>query len=193
MKGRKNAMLTTEDRRWLTGEKTYDGPHAKQQRYQRRRDIRERVYNSILDFSILLEGWEQRECDKVFETVRLADYPDYSDEFTAGLRDGFAFILQNTDIRLVGGDPSHSFAESIGEQLLYDAIRKIADSAGRDILELSLCIDSTKQRSESSLDALQRGDELTRAELESLMHHERIDNGALQEFLREQLLNGGTS
>lgn len=192
MKGRKNGMLTTEDRRWLTGEKSYTGPHAKQQRYQRRRDIRERVYNSILDFSILLAGWEQNEREKVFETVRRTRTPDYTDEFTVGLRDSLAFILHNTDLRLVGGDPSSNTIAPIGEQLLYDAIDNIAASAGREISELSLHIDSTELQQRSSLDALRRDDELTREELETLMQHEQIDDGALREFLREQLLNGGT-
>jgi hypothetical protein len=69
MTGRKNAMLTTEDRRWLTGEKVYDGQHAKQQRYQRRRDIRECVYNSMLDFSILPDELDDEWRDIFSEVV----------------------------------------------------------------------------------------------------------------------------
>lgn len=100
MTGRKNAMLTTEDRRWLTGKKTYDGQHAKQQRYQRRKDIRERVYNSMLDFSILFEELEEDEWREILGEVDDAgrQWRDADDDLQAGVRDGLAFLLRSVGI-----------------------------------------------------------------------------------------------
>lgn len=144
MTGRKNAMLTTEDRRWLTGEKRYEDEHAKQRRYQRRRDIRKRVYNSSLDFSILFEHLEADEREKVFgtPTTNQASLTD-DRELTNGVRDGLAFLLYST------GSTSSMDAddgpEPIAERLLTEALRRagrkdgiLVESADLDIEAVAL-------------------------------------------------------
>jgi hypothetical protein len=63
---RPNAMLTKTQRAFLKGEKEYTGEHAKQQRYQRREAIKERVENTLLDFQLLFEAWEERGSGDLF-------------------------------------------------------------------------------------------------------------------------------
>lgn len=100
MVSRENAMLTTEDRRRLTGERTYEGQHAKQQRYQRRNDVRDRVYNSILDFTIRFEDLEEDERRKVFGEVTDdgSQWIDTDEEFRDGVRGALAFLLRGVGV-----------------------------------------------------------------------------------------------
>lgn len=63
---RPNAMLTKTQRAFLRGEKEYTGNSAKQQRYERRRAIQERVQNTLLDFQLLFDTWEDRGTGSLF-------------------------------------------------------------------------------------------------------------------------------
>jgi len=63
---RPTAMLTKTQRAFLKGEKEYTGDHAKQQRYQRRKAIKERVENTLQDFALLFETWNERGSGELF-------------------------------------------------------------------------------------------------------------------------------
>jgi hypothetical protein len=195
MVSRKNAMLTTEDRRWLTGEKTYEGEHAKQQRYQRRRDIRERVSNAILDFSILFTHLEDREYEKLFASVSAGGVPretDADDSFIDGICDALAFLLYNTGITRSMGQSSASTGDTTAaEALLSEALYR----AGRrdDILvrNVALDIDATRSPPERLLDDLAEGNDLSPAELRLLMDSDLVDGGDVQQCLRTTLFEDG--
>lgn len=192
MASRKNAMLTTEDRRWLTGEKSYEGEHAKQQRYQRRRDIHERVYNSLLDFSILLAHLEERERAKLFG----ADAEERRERFAdsalqGGVRDGLAFLLYNAGItdRMGKEDSDEGLADRLLEEALYRAGRR--DDVFVEHAELR--IEATRLPGERLLDRLEAGEELSPAELRYLLELEAVDTAAVQERVRELLFDGGSA
>jgi len=59
-------MLTKTQRAFLKGEKEYTGEHAKQERYQRRQAIKERVENTLRDFELLFETWDERGSGSLF-------------------------------------------------------------------------------------------------------------------------------
>lgn len=195
MESRKNAMLTTEDRRWLTGEKTYEGEHAKQQRYQRRRDIRDRVSNAILDFSILFAHLEQREREKLFGTVSSGPSQrgtDDGDSFMDGICDGLAFLLYNTGITRSMGQSSIPTSEpTAAEQFLSEALYR----AGRkdDILvrNATLDIDADQVPPEQLLEKLAEGNDLSPAELRLLMESDLVDIADVQHCLRASLFEDG--
>jgi hypothetical protein len=195
MESRKNAMLTTEDRRWLTGEKIYEGEHAKQQRYQRRRDIRERVSNTILDFSILFAHLEQREREKIFETVSSGVSQrgtDDNDSLIDGICDGLAFLLYNTGITRSMGQSSAPEAETTAaEQLLSEALYR----AGRkdDILvrNATVDIDADRVPPEQLHEKLAEGNDLSPAELRLLIESDLVDTADVQHCLRESLFEDG--
>jgi hypothetical protein len=192
MASRKNAMLTTEDRRWLTGEKRYEGEHAKQQRYQRRRDIHERVYNSLLDFSILFAHLEERERAKLFGSDTEERRERFADGTLAdGVRDGLAFLLYNAGIaERMGRERSD---EDLADRLLEEAIYR----AGRrdDVLveRVALEIEATRMPGERLLERLEAGEALSPAELGFLLELESVDAAAVQERIREQVFEGGSS
>lgn len=184
-------MLTTEDRRWLTGEKRYEGEHAKQQRYQRRRDIHERVYNSLLDFSILFANLEERERAKLFG----ADAEERLERFTdaaleEGVSDGLAFLLYNAGItERMGAERS---SDGLADRLLGEALYR----AGRrdDVLVegVALEIEATRLPGERLLDRLEAGEELSPAELRFLLELETVDTAAVQERIRAMLFDDAT-
>lgn len=185
-------MLTTEDRRWLTGEKSYEGEHAKQQRYQRRRDIHERVYNSLLDFSILIAHLEERERAKLFG----ADAEERRERFAdpalqGGVRDGLAFLLYNAGItdRMGKEGSDEGLADRLLEEALYRAGRR------DDVLveRAELRIEATRLPGERLLDRLEAGEELSPAELRYLLELEAVDTAAVQERVRELLFEGGSA
>lgn len=187
MTGRKNAMLTTEDRRWLTGEKRYEGEHAKQQRYQRRRDIRERVYNSVLDFSILFEHLEADEREKLFGTPGTKRKPIVDDqEFTDGIRDALAFLLYNTGITSMM-DADENGTEPIAERLLAEALHQAGRKDGILVENVELDIDATDLPRTSLLEDLEAGNELSPRELRVLLESEQVDTRNVQEHIRRQL------
>ncbi len=179
---RKNAMLTTEDRRWLTGEKGYEGEHAKQQRYQRRRDIRERVYNSLLDFTILFDHLEDEEREKLFERLRAEG------EFTDGLRDALAFVLYNTGITETltcgGGSP-----ESTAERLLLDALYRVGRREDVLVERVELDVEARRAPLPSVLEELEAGEELSPAAVRLLVESDRIDADELQECIRRAVFD----
>lgn len=66
----KEALLTKTQRKFLTGERTYDGEYAKQQRYQRRRAIQERVFSGLLDGGILWQDLPAEQREEIFDAWR---------------------------------------------------------------------------------------------------------------------------
>lgn len=67
---RPNALLTKKDREWLRAdEPLYTGKSAKQQRYRRRRSIRERMVASLEDFSLLFGELEEPERAKIIDDL----------------------------------------------------------------------------------------------------------------------------
>ncbi|WP_264556356.1 hypothetical protein [Halocatena marina] len=189
MAGRKNAMLTTEDRRWLTGEKTYEGEHAKQQRYQRRRDIRERVYNSILDFTILFQQLEETEREKLFG--HLSDDGtqwDIEDEaFEAGIRDALAFLLYNIGVTKPLSTDKATSSTPVAEQLITDAIYHAGRRDDYLVETVELNITATHLPLSNVLDDLEAGTTLSPARLRVLMESDRVDTAEIQECVRRMI------
>ncbi|NKE36580.1 hypothetical protein GWG54_12270 [Natronococcus sp. JC468] len=184
MNERKNAMLTTEDRRWLTGEKSYEGEHAKQQRYQRRRDIRQRVYNAILDFGILFEHLEEAEREKLFEHLSGSGVEYEDDEFASGLRDGLAFVLYNTGITeaMVRDDSERSAV--VAEQFLEDAIYAAGKRDEFLVEDVDLTIEASPAPIAALLEDLKVGNDLSPAGLRLLMESDKIDTAEVQDCIK---------
>lgn len=193
MTSRKNAMLTTEDRRWLTGEKTYEGQHAKQQRYQRRNDIRERVYNSVLDFTILLEELDEDERQKIFGIITDdgRQWVDTDSEFRDSVRDALAFLLRGIGIGALMRKPSTPHRR-VPELLLETALSRAGQREGFLIEDMTLDIDATEIAVPDVLERLETGEELSPTELYLLMESGAIDPVALQDCLRPHIKIGET-
>lgn len=189
MTGRKNAMLTTEDRRWLNGEKEYDGQHAKQQRYQRRRDIRERVYSSMLDFSILVDKLDDDEWrDIVGEVVDEGKQWQNADEdLQAGVRDGLAFLLRTVGVAALMRNGQES-QDTVPERLFTAALRRAGHRDGLLVESVSLDIEATDVGIPELLEDLQSDEPMSAGSLYLLMESGAVDTDVVQDCLRDQLL-----
>lgn len=178
-------MLTTEDRRWLTGEKSYEGEHAKQQRYQRRRDIRQRVHNSILDFSILFEHLEDAEREKLFEKSRV----DGIEEFERGLRDALAFVLYGAGLTETMDRAGSDRPASLADHLLWDAVER----AGRrdDILveSVDLAIEATDGHVATIVEKLRSDENVSPTELAVLLESGEVDTDDVRTCIRKELFD----
>jgi len=191
MTARRNAMLTTEDRRWLTGEKRYEGEHAKQQRYQRRRDVRERVATSIRDFSILLHQLEPAERRKVFDPAH-ADAGGVPDdpELTRGVRDGLAFLLHATGIADGMGGSATGVAGTTAGDLLVEAITEAGRKEGYLVERVDLEVEARPVDRDRIVEKLAADELLTPAELTAAIEHEAVDATAIQARVREMVIEG---
>jgi hypothetical protein len=183
-------MLTTEDRRWLAGEKSYEGQHAKQQRYQRRRDIRSRVQNTILDFSILFEHLEESEREKLFGLIDENETDDDGDnEFTNGLRDTLAFVLYNTGITESMNREKSEGPGPLAERLLRDAVYRAGARDEILVEDIDLTIEATHASVSEILDDLKAGNEVSPARLCLLLESDEIDTAGVQDCIRKTIID----
>jgi len=187
MSSRKNAILTTQDRRWLTGEKTYEGQHAKQQRYQRRRDIRERVYNSMLDFTILFEELDAEEHRKIFGEVSPdgRQWTNDDADLRDGIRDGLAFFFYTVGIAAMMRDDENQ-TTSVPEWMVESGIQRAGQEEGFLVESVELDVEASDVAVPELLDALESGEEISPAGLYHLMEGGALDADVVQDCLREQ-------
>lgn len=120
MTGDKNAMLSDVDREFILSDGDYyTGKHAKQQRYQRRKAIREKVRSSLKDFTLLFDHLDDGELEKIFTTDEGTWLGEEDPEFYAGARDALATILYHTGITQymgLGSAPSGLLAADLLEE-----------------------------------------------------------------------------
>jgi len=180
-------MLTTEDRRWLTGEKTYDGQHAKQQRYQRRRDIRERVYNSMLDFTVLFEELDPEEHRKIFGEVSPdgRQWTNDDADLRDGIRDGLGFLFYTVGIAAMMRDEEGERA-SVPEWIVESGLQRAGQKEGFLVESVDLDIEASDVAVPELLDALESGEDISPAGLYHLVECGALDPDIVQDCLREQ-------
>lgn len=192
MAGRKNAMLTTEDRRWLTNEKTYEGEHAKQQRYQRRRDIRERIYNSILDFTILFQHLEETEREKLFGHIAGdgSCQIDDPDAFEEGICDALAFLLYNVGgTSLMRTPDTDTQGRVVAQRVVTDALYRAGRRDDLLVEDVTLDIDATYLPLPNVLDELDAGTPLSPARLRVLLESDQVDTAEIQACVRRMIFD----
>jgi hypothetical protein len=193
MTGRKNAMLTTEDRRWLTGDKVYDGQHAKQQRDQRRRDIRERIYNSMLDFSILIDELDDDEWREIFGEVTDGgqQWQNVEEDLQTGVRDGLALLLRTIGVATLMRDEQAS-QSTVPERLFTAALRRAGHRDGLLVESAFLDIEATDVGIPKLLEDLQSDEPMSAGSLYLLMESGAVDTDVVQDCLRDHLLEDGS-
>lgn len=94
MSNRPSGVLTPTDRDFLKSEDSYyQGDNARQSRYQRRRDIRQRIVASLLDFTEINTYLDQDERRKIFSEPEKNGADDYA-EFGLALQSllGWVYI-----------------------------------------------------------------------------------------------------
>jgi hypothetical protein len=149
---RARGILSTVDREWLRGEKEYD---HRQQTYDRRKKIRDRVRNSIMDYPVLMSEWGYDELEHAVDPLKNSDA--HKQGLTAGLVDGVALLFAANAAAYSAGrinDPEmyetlvsdaisracrfNGIAADVGVNVEIDTIGTLDAAAGEDHADLSL-------------------------------------------------------
>lgn len=188
---RERGILNDADRKWLLMDRDeYIMKHSRQYWGQRRDEVRKRVRNGILDFTLLFEHLEHDQREELFGG-RLTPHRRFDDpDFEAGVRDTLAFMLDGTGI-FTHLDEWETHNEMTGERLLEEAFARGAWRWGHDLQDFQLEVVAERIPVRELLQRLDAGESLTVDELARLAisQHDRVDPAVLQASLREQLLD----
>lgn len=137
---RDRGILTEADWAYLRGESDL----TEGSEYNRRRDIRERLRNSILDFTLLMENFEDNE-DLVREVIAADD-----DEVWQGMADAIALFFCAVTDRIEAGDViPNSLLSGQGEHHSTRFLRLLGSGLERGYLERDLLLDDAELTTET--------------------------------------------
>jgi hypothetical protein len=93
------SLLTNAQREYLRGEREVDAPNERAIRSR----IRERTVNAVLDFSILVQGLDEEDIEKIRKDERLSPEKSGWKYTSKALADmfGFLYLLQDRGPRMV--------------------------------------------------------------------------------------------
>lgn len=183
-----HAMLTSTDRKFLRCEGDYyTGDNAKQQRYDRRQNIRNRVETSLKDFGILFDHLTETERVDIFGEYNTPYRREFdNEEIREGVIDALAFLLRESSVAdhmgrgRVGDSPYHN--------VMLEALRRVGNSEGYLVTGFDPdCIEAERMPEKELKTKLDRGDELSSEELRYLIEQEDLKS-EVQEQLQERIL-----
>lgn len=181
---RERGILAEADRGYLLEKEEYG---SRQTRYERRKAIRERVREGLIDFTLLFDELEHDEREKIFGSNLTAQI-QLDDNLEAGMRDALAFILE-------GAGGSTLFNERrpddvTSERLLERAIKRIGRRYGYFVRHIDASkIDVQAERLPWDLEkGLEEGEELPPEALAHIMEeYDEIDVHEVQELMRSMI------
>jgi len=197
---RDRGILTKDDREYLTGEKEYSN---KQSEIDARYRIRNRVKNSILDFTILLVNLPEKDREQIFHSntpdenqqQSLDEFQKFikQTKFVRGIEHALGFIYMGVS------DLDWEF-----EKILEAGIRNAEEKQGRivDDVSVNVRINYSEPDVDELINRFQNGDELTAEEIRTLIRSGEFDIGPdvldkifkeMSEELSEELEDGNLS
>lgn len=198
-----NAMLTETDREFLRDpDGYYTGPNAKQQRYERRQNIKRRLRESLFDLALLLDTYDEHEAlikdvfgydeqtqDAISDAIGLifcavTDRLEYGGH-TPGYFDGPTGFRMGGEVVGSGGHQSPDFLLALGDGLAQGYLK--ADNVLLEHLEVTT--ETTRIPSASLQRDLEEGKTLHPDAIAMLLKSGEIDGDAISEFARQQLLD----
>ena len=138
---RSRGFLTTENREYLRGKKEDSSRQAKS---HHRTEIRKRLHNALLDFSVVFDHMDDEEIQKVLGDSTGPHRTTWKDdEIAEGVRDTLAFVLREAGI---GAELSMAKARSsiVYQDLLYASLTRIGDKQSRVIHSVDLEVEASK-------------------------------------------------
>lgn len=184
--GRERGVLSPADREYLRGDKSELSEGSE---YNTKRRIRNRVRNSLLDFTLLFEHLDESEREKIFGSNVRATM-DVDEDLWEGIRDTLGFVLEGAGAATptVMGSAEKPVSGSICDRLLEDALQKVGDRNGYLVKEVRLNVDATRMPWSNLRSRLKEGDELPPEALRFLLHHENVDVAEVQDQIRDMVL-----
>lgn len=180
---RDRGILSPADRQYLRNPEEY----SRQNQYERERAIKERVFDSVLDFQLLFELLPEDLRTEVFgrRTGFVGDEggADLSGMFENrvpaenALRDGVAFLY------LAAGDVTVKQSE-----IVEQGVARAVERSGRYNAEVSLDVDRRERSGwvHQGQKKMQEGEPLENAEIRALMESETVSDETVGEYLRTE-------
>ena len=160
---RPTGILTKTQRKFLTGEKEYSGEYAKQQRYQRRISIEDRLRNAIRDFRTLNATLSDNSIDKALRDEYDDDIPpDEKMHVANSLESVFALFyrgLKHSDIYYES--PMRSY-----EEFIEGGLKNALNKEGKSVKNISVSIDIEEG---PKLGQYREKDKITHAEAKQML------------------------
>lgn len=170
-------FLTDVDKLFLQGGKAYD---SKQQRYDRRRAIRERTREAFKDFSVLYGSLSEEERNKIFDVGESDTDRETLNEFQDGLVDTIAFMYVSLEGESDSDAVHHRTFRVPFDTILQQGVKKgEADRRPGEPFRIMVNVDFDVDVSnmemldtERAIDKIARlrSNELTEKEMRSLLH-----------------------
>ncbi|QLD88285.1 hypothetical protein HWV07_04245 [Natronomonas salina] len=170
-------FLTDVDKLFLQGGKAYD---SKQQRYERRRAIRERTREAFKDFAVLYGSLSEEERNKIFDVGESVTDQEALNEFQDGLVDTIAFMYLSLEGESDSDAIYHRSFRVPFDTILKQGVKKgEADRQPGETLRIRIAVDFDVDVSnmemidaERAIDKIARlrDNELTEKEMQSLLH-----------------------
>jgi len=178
---RDRGILGNVDRQFVRGEKEYA---HRQTAYDRRETIKNRVRHSLLDLSLLSRELD----DELLEDV-LGDYRE-NDQIGEALVDTIALVFRITATKglteTLGGDRRNKDFEKVLEKGVRRAYFHHDDTL---LDEFSYSVSTTHVPDLNAVKELaEDGENLSPEVIHLLLHEDVVDTEAIQEEIREQLL-----
>lgn len=177
-------MLADVDRAWITGEKQYD---HRQQRYDRRQKIRERVRNTMLDFELLAD-MDRNERQRV---LNFDEHPDFRYDIGWSLPWMFSFAHKIV-LDMYGDLEPHHDPYGHKSAQFQVALRRGLERAYREenlvLKDLALEVESEEVPGISEIrERIANGEPVDTQTIQYLVNEDEIDTTEYFEFLAEQL------
>ena len=185
--GRNRGILSTADRDFLCAD---SDEYSRQAQHAREQAIRERMYDAMLDFTVLFDHLKHDEREKIFGSPNITPQVQHEDSaFEDGLRDAFALILEGTGA--VGlFDEYRRPGDTTTERLLAEALERIAWRYKYRLVDAKVDVEAERIPWYDLIERLEDGQEIDAERLGYLLDHDDIDTDEIKEQMRGMLLDG---
>jgi hypothetical protein len=202
---RDRAMLSGPDRKWLLlPREEFVEQHSRQYWGQRRDELRERVYNTLLDFALLWEHWDENEIWQLRDSDhRPASHTPIEDaELESGLRDMIVFGLYlanpeplfHPDKQPISTKGGFSTTAPYVEQFLLQVFKRLGRSHRTYVRDYELTIEGEELMWGKIRKRIERGEDVPPEHLIWILELGALEDvdpepiqKALQEEFRKQL------
>jgi len=183
---RGRGILSPSDRAYLTNPVEYINEYSRQSANERKHAIHDRVQNAIHDFTLLLKFLPDSRRKEIFatgggwyqSTEDLEDALNSGDgaDTVRGLEDAIAFLY------LAGWDMGENAFHVVEE-----GVRRGEESRVHGVADVDLTVETSnlERLAGEGREKMERGEELTNAEVRALLETDHVDPDAVAEYIRE--------
>jgi len=186
-----HGMLAPVDREYLYQKDEYG---SRQAIHNRKRAIRTRVRNTILDFTLVFERLAHEEREEIFGQKNITPQIRYDDPaFEEGLRDTLAFVLEGSGAVGLFDPVPDTRDDTTAGRLFESALDRLALRYGYNLESVSVDVDAERIPVNRLMEELDQGHELPPEHLTYLLRQDEVDTEEIQTRIREMVFEDGNN